>query len=267
MNMRLFDTHCHLDGERFDEDRHAVHQRMAAHGVTRCTVVGFDMPSSRQVISYAHVHPDCLAAVGIHPHDAKTMVNGDLERLTQMLADPRVVALGEIGLDYYYDHSPRDIQYQVMEQQIDLAQALDVPVIYHIRDAHGDMMDMMRSRKGRLPSGIIHCFSGSWEVAKVYLNHGYYVSFAGPVTFKKAPNLQEAAKNVPLDRLLIETDSPYLAPEPHRGRRNEPAYVRHVAEAIARLRGMTLEEVAEITFRNACQVYRLDADGNPRKTV
>ena len=263
MNMRLFDSHCHVDEARFDEDRGAVHDRMAEAGVRLCTVVGSDMATSRHAMEYAASHSDCLAAVGIHPHEASTMAPGDLETLRKMLAAPRVVALGEIGLDYYYDYSSRDVQREVLIRQLDLACELDVPVIYHIRDAHGDMMDLMRSRKGRLPSGIIHCFSGSWEVAKFYLNQGYYISFAGPVTFKKAPHLQDAARQVPLDRLLIETDSPYLSPEPNRGRRNEPSYVRYVAETIARLREIPLEELAEKTFQNALRVYRLEGANEP----
>jgi len=165
------------------------------------------------------------------------------------------VALGEIGLDYYYDLSPRDVQIDVCEKQMELAWQLNVPVAYHVRDAHQDMIDLLKRHKGKLTGGIIHCFSGSWEIAKEYLKLGYYISFAGPVTFKKAPKLQEAAINVPRERLLVETDSPYLAPEPVRGRRNEPGNVYYVAEKIASLRGESLEELAAYTTRNAMDVY------------
>ena len=161
----------------------------------------------------------------------------------------------EIGLDYYYDHSPRDVQRAVCIRQMELAWEIGAPVAYHIRDAHGEMLEIMRGMKNRLTGGIIHCFSGSAETAKEYLRLGYYISFAGPLTFKKAPKLTEAAKIVPKDRLLIETDSPYMAPEPVRGRRNEPANVRYVGMKLAELRGETPEEVAGYTTENAMRVY------------
>ena len=255
--IELFDSHCHVDESKFDGDRDAVHLRMREAGVTRYAVIGSDMASSRHAADYAAAHEGCWAAVGIHPHEASGYREGDLDLLTQWVKDEKVVAIGEIGLDYYYDHSPRDVQRHVCELQMELAYQLDMPVAYHVRDAHQDMLDLMKQRKGRLSGGIIHCFSGSWEIAKEYLKLGYYISFAGPVTFKKAPKLQEAAVNVPLDRLLIETDSPYLAPEPVRGRRNEPTNVRYVAEKIAALRNMTLEELAAATTENALRIYRI----------
>lgn len=255
----LFDSHCHVDGDRFDGDRELVHQRMLEKGVTRYAVIGSDMPSSRQCADYAAVHDGCYAAVGIHPHDAKTWQDTDADLLSQWVKEEKVVAIGEIGLDYYYDLSPRDVQMAVCEKQMELAYRLDMPVVYHVRDAHQDMIDLMKSRKDKLSGGIIHCFSGSWEIAKEYLKMGFYISFAGPVTFKKAPKLQEAAMNVPLDRILVETDSPYLTPEPYRGRRNEPGHVYYVAEKIAALRSMDLAEFALQTTRNAMEVYRIKA--------
>lgn len=253
--IELFDSHCHLDDERFDEDRDDVLGRMREFGVTRCTLIGSDMPTSRRAADFAQAHEGCYAAVGIHPHDAKTYQTGDLDLLARWVQEEKVQAIGEIGLDFYYDNSPRDVQREVCELQIDLAYQLGVPAVFHVRDAHGEMLDILRAHTGRLPGGVIHCFSGSWEVAKEYLRMGFYISFAGPVTFKKAPKLQECAINVPQDRLLIETDSPYLAPEPVRGRRNEPANVRHVCEKIAALRGETVEEVAAYTTRNAMAMY------------
>jgi TatD DNase family protein len=246
-----------VDGDRFDGDREDVHLRMLEKGVTRYAVIGSDMPSSRQCADYAAAHAGCYAAVGIHPHDAKTWQEGDDELLRKWSQEEKVAAIGEIGLDYYYDLSPRDVQKEVCLRQMDLAYELDMPVVYHVRDAHQDMLDLMKSRQGKLSGGIIHCFSGSWEIAKEYLKLGFYISFAGPVTFKKAPKLQEAAVNVPIDRILVETDSPYLTPEPYRGRRNEPGHVYYVAEKIAALRGMPLEEFAAHTTRNAMQVYRI----------
>ena len=254
--MNVFDTHCHLDDEKFDEDREDAYQRMMDAGVRRCVCVGSDLPTSRRSLAFAQAHEGVFAAVGVHPHEAKDAPEGYLDELTQLLAGKKAVALGEIGLDYYYDLSPRDVQRQVMDQQVDLAIRLDVPVIFHIRDAHGDMIDYFRSRK-TLPGGIIHCFSGSAETAREYVKMGFYISFAGPLTFKKAPHLWEAAKAVPMDRLLVETDSPYLAPEPKRGRRNEPANVVWVLKKMAELRDMPEEEMARITWENGCRVYRM----------
>lgn len=253
--MELFDSHCHVDDAKFDADRDDALARMLERGVTRYAVIGSDMASSRHAADFAAAHNGCYAAVGIHPHEAKTMQDGDLDLLARWLKEDKVVALGEIGLDYYYDLSPREVQMDVCEKQMELAWQLNVPVAYHVRDAHQDMLDLLKRHRGKLIGGIIHCFSGSWEIAKEYLKLGYYISFAGPVTFKKAPKLQEAAINVPRERLLVETDSPYLAPEPVRGRRNEPANVRYVAEKIAALRGESLEELAAYTTRNAMEVY------------
>lgn len=255
--IELFDSHCHVDEEKFDTDREDVLMRMAEAGVTRYAVIGSDMATSRHAADFAAAHPQCYAAVGIHPHEAKGFVPEDLQTLKKWTQEEKVVAIGEIGLDYYYDLSPREVQLDVCRQQMELAWELSLPVAYHVRDAHQDMLDLMKQHRAHLTGGIIHCFSGSWEIAKEYLKLGYYISFAGPVTFKKAPKLQEAAVNVPLDRLLIETDSPYLAPEPVRGRRNEPTNVRYVAEKIAALRGISLEELAQATTSNAMAVYRI----------
>lgn len=255
--VELFDSHCHVDEPKFDDDREAVLARMAEAGVTRFAVIGSDMVSSRHAADFAAAHPGCVAAVGIHPHEAKGMRPGDLDTLAKWTQEEKVVAIGEIGLDYYYDLSPRETQMTVLNAQLDLACQCGLPVCFHVRDAHQDMLTLLRGRAGRLPAGIVHCFSGSWEIAKEYLKLGYYISFAGPVTFKKAPKLQEAALHVPADRLLIETDSPYLAPEPVRGRRNEPTNVRYVAEKLAALRGESLEALAERTTQNAMAVYGL----------
>lgn len=257
--MELFDSHCHMIDHKFDTDRDDAIARMLEKGVTRYAEIGTDMESSRQVADFAACHKGCYAVVGIHPHEAKTMKDGDLDLLAAWLKEEKVVALGEIGLDYYYDFSPREVQIDVCEKQMELAWQLNVPVAYHVRDAHQDMLDLMKRHKDKLSGGIIHCFSGSWEIAKEYLKLGYYISFAGPVTFKKAPKLQEAALNVPRERLLVETDSPYLAPEPVRGRRNEPGNVYYVAEKIASLRGESLEELAAYTTKNAMDVYGIKA--------
>ena len=254
-----FDSHCHVDEEAFVEDREEVLSRMKANGVTRCAVIGSDMETSRRAAAFAAAHSGVVAAGGFHPHEASRFRESDLDELREMYQKGWIRAIGEIGLDFYYDHSPRDIQREVCIRQMELAWELKAPVAYHIRDAHQEMLEIMKGMKARLTGGIIHCFSGSAEIAKEYLKLGYYISFAGPLTFKKAPRLQEAVKLVPKDRLLIETDSPYMAPEPVRGRRNEPANVRYVGLKMAELRGEKPEEVAAFTTENAMQVYGINS--------
>lgn len=256
--MKLFDSHCHLDDEKFNEDRAEVIARLREGGVERCVCVGSDLPSSRRCVALAEQYPFIYAAAGVHPHEAKDAPADYLDQLKTLLAHPKVMALGEIGLDYYYDLSPRDVQKRVVQEQLDLACDTDMPVIFHIRDAHGDMFDILRSRS-RLPAGVIHCCSASAEMVREYLKMGFYISFAGPITFKNAAGPVSASQAVPLDRLLIETDSPYLAPVPLRGRRNEPANVRYVLEKQAEIHGVPPEELADITFRNACALYRIPA--------
>lgn len=254
-----FDSHCHVDEEAFDEDREEVLSRMKANGVTRCAVIGSDMETSRRAAAFAAAHSGVVAAGGFYPHEASRFRESNLDELREMYQKGRIRAIGEIGLDFYYDHSPRDVQREVCIRQMELAWELKAPVAYHIRDAHQEMLEIMKGMKARLTGGIIHCFSGSAEIAKEYLKLGYYISFAGPLTFKKAPRLQEAVKLVPKDRLLIETDSPYMAPEPVRGRRNEPANVRYVGLKMAELRGEKPEEVAAFTTENAMQVYGINS--------
>lgn len=258
--LEFFDTHCHIDEPRFDEDRSAVLLRMAENNVTACVCVGSDMETSRRSMAFAKSTPSVYAAVGIHPHEAQYYRPEDCDTLAAWFGEEKVVAIGEIGLDYYYDHSPREAQKIAFEAQLDLACRIGAPAILHVRDAHGDTLDILRSRKSSLPTGIIHCYSGSLESAREYVTLGFYIALGGAVTFKKAPNLWEVAKGLPLDRLLIETDSPYLSPEPFRGRRNEPAYVVHVAERIAALRGEDVEHIAAATTENARRVYRVSEE-------
>lgn len=254
--MELFDTHAHLDDERFDEDRDAVLERMGEHGISRCVLVGADMPSSRRVFALAQEHEGLYCAVGVHPHDAKNILESDYDEMRAMLAHPKAVAWGEIGLDYHYDYSPRDIQRQVFERQLVAAVKLDVPVILHIREAHGDMLSILRAQQ-KLPRCVAHCYSGSWETAKEYLDLGLFISFAGALTFKNAAKLPQVAQNVPLGRLLIETDCPYLSPEPLRGRRNEPANVRFVAQRLGEIRGISQEELRQALWSNSLAFYGL----------
>ena len=254
--MEWFDSHCHVDEVQFDGDRDEVLSRMAAEGITRYAVIGSDIATSRRAVAFAREHAGAVAVGGVHPHEAKDFdPESGLDALRSWYQRGEIRAIGEIGLDYYYDLSPRDTQKEVCRIQMELAWELNAPVAFHIRDAHQEMLDLMKEMKPRLTGGIIHCFSGSPEMAREYLKLGYSISFAGPLTFKKAPKLQETARMVPRDRLLIETDSPYLSPEPMRGRRNEPANVRFVGLKLAELRGESPEEVAAYTTENAMRVY------------
>ena len=253
--MNLFDSHCHLEDERFAEDRAEVMARMEDAGVRRCILAGSDMETSEQIVKMASEYPDVYGVVGIHPHDAKTWTDDCAPRIAEWVRQERIVGVGEIGLDYYYDHSPRDVQKEVFEKQLLLARELNVPAVFHVRDAHGDVLDILRKNRAQLPAGVVHCYSGSVESSREYLDMGFYISFAGPITFKNANKLLDVAKYVPLDRILVETDSPYLAPVPMRGRRNEPAYVQYVAQCIAQLRGISDEEMAQAAFNNTCRLF------------
>ena len=253
----IFDTHCHLDDSRFDEDREAVLDDMQARGFTPCAVVGSDIASSRAVQKLAKTRDFLYFAAGVHPHEATEYTDAIHAELLQMMQDPKCVAWGEIGLDYYYDHSPREVQREVFIRQLEQAAAIQKPVIFHIRDAHGDVLAILKERKHALPQGIIHCFSGSVEQAKLYIKLGFYISLAGPVTFSNARNLHAVAAFVPDDRLLIETDSPYLSPVPVRGQRNDPRNVLHIARQVASLRNTSVEELCARTRKNGMDIFRI----------
>jgi TatD DNase family protein len=253
----LFDTHTHLYNEQFLTDLDQVFKRMAEVKVSRLMCVGFDINSSQQAVAMAESRPGVAAAVGIHPHDAEDATPDYLSRLAELARHSKVVALGEIGLDYYRDLSPRPVQQRVFREQLALVRELEMPVIIHARDAFGDLMEILRRDGISQAGGVIHCFSGSWEVAKEVMKMGFYISLAGPVTYKKSTRLMEIAVRLPLERLLIETDCPFLTPEPFRGRRNEPSYVRYVAERIAALRDMPLEELARATTANAKKLFNI----------
>lgn len=254
----LFDTHCHLNDSRFDADRQEILDDMEAQGVTPCVVVGADMPSSRASQALAQTRPWLYFAAAVHPHDAKDYTDEAHAELLAMMQYPKCVAWGEIGLDFYYDHSPRDVQREVFIRQMEAAREVGKPVIFHVRDAHGEVTDLLRAYKGNLPQGVMHCYSGSVEQAQIYLDMGFYISLAGPVTFKKAPKLWEVAQCVPSDRLLVETDSPYLAPEPVRGKRNDPRNVAYIALRVAELREMPYEELCEMTRRNGLRLFGIE---------
>ena len=255
--LQLFDTHAHLYDPRFDADRDAVLQRMKETGVARCVVVGATMETSRAARDLAEQHDFLSFAAGIHPHDAKDWREESAGELAELLAHPKAVALGEIGLDFHYDHSPREKQREVFDRQIFEGHRAGKPIILHVREAYNDTLDILRAARGHLPPFLVHCFSGSWETAKICLDMGAMVSIAGPVTFKNANKLLDVARHTPLDRLMVETDCPYLAPDPFRGKRNEPSYVRIVAEKIAEIRGISARELAEATYKNGMRFFGL----------
>lgn len=251
-----FDTHTHLDSHRFDEDREAVLEAVYQSDVKLLVNIGADMEGSRASVALAETHDFIYASVGVHPHDVEEMTEADLAELRVLAKHKKVVAIGEIGLDYYYDNSPRDVQKQWFLRQIELAKELDLPYIVHDRDAHGDCMEIIK-QSGYF-RGVMHCYSGSVEMMEELVKMGFYISFAGPVTFKNAKAPKEVATRVPLDKLLIETDSPYLTPEPFRGKRNDSSMVRYVCREIASLRGISEEELAKITTENGKRFFSID---------
>ena len=249
----FIDSHAHIQGAEFASDLHEVIDRAQTAGVEKIVVVGGagELSSNEAAVAVAHSFPGLFATVGMHPHDAKEVSEEDLKRLKELTADPKVVAVGETGLDFYYNHSPRDLQMKIFARFIHMAHETHLPIIVHDRDAHREIAELLRSEGGTNLRGVIHCFTGDYEAAKIFLDLGFYLSFSGILTFKNAGPLREVARKLPLDRILVETDSPYLAPVPHRGKRNEPAFVRLVAEAIAQVKGVGVDEVAEVTSLNA----------------
>ncbi|CAM3968058.1 TatD family hydrolase [Mesobacillus zeae] len=251
----LFDTHVHLNAEQFQEDLPDVIERARSEGVEYMVVVGFDRPTIERAIELCEEHDFIYASVGWHPVDAIDMTDADLDWIKELSSHPKVVALGEMGLDYYWDKSPKEVQKEVFRKQIRLAKEVQLPIVIHNREATSDIMEILKEENASEVGGIMHCFSGSPETAEQCLDMNFYISLGGPVTFKNAKKPKEVAEAVPLDRLLIETDCPYLAPHPYRGKRNEPAYVKLVASQIAELKGATFEEIAEATTRNAKKVF------------
>jgi TatD DNase family protein len=261
--MLFVDSHAHVDGEEYDGDRDEVIARAREAGVRAILNVGTGDPHSgslERAVAMAESYAGVYAAVGVHPHDAKLFDERAAERIRQLVKNSsRVIAWGEIGLDYHYDHSPREVQREVFVKQLRMARRAALPVIIHSREADEDTVSILRAEWGaHEPFGIMHCFGGGMEMAEHVLALGFMISFAGNVTFKKAENLREIARHVPLDRLLIETDCPYLTPVPFRGRRNEPARVVEVARRLAELRGVELEEMGRITTGNFARFFSLE---------
>ncbi|GED72062.1 hydrolase TatD [Brevibacillus reuszeri] len=253
----LFETHAHLNAKEFDEDREEVIARARENGVSTIVNIGFNAETIPTCMELAEAHDFIYAVIGWHPQDAKDMTDEHLEWIEELSRHPKVVGLGEMGLDYYWDTSPKDVQAEVFRKQIRLARKLDMPIIIHNRDAHQDVLTILKEEKAADVGGIMHCFSGSWETAKLALDMNFYISFGGPLTFKNAKQPKEVAAKVPLGKLLIETDCPYLTPHPFRGKRNESGYVRYVCEEMANIRGLSYEEMAQITSDNAKRLFRL----------
>lgn len=253
----LFDTHTHLNAEQYEMDCADVIQRAEEAGVTRMVVVGFDRPTITKAMELIDTYPNLFGVIGWHPVDAVDLTDEDLNWIEELTKHPKVVALGEMGLDYHWDKSPADVQKRVFRKQIHLARKLDLPIVIHNREATNDVLTILEEENAQEVGGIMHCFSGDLEAAKRTLDLGFHISFGGPVTFKNAEETREVAKHVPLNRLLIETDCPYLSPHPYRGKRNEPARVKLVAEQLAELHELSLEELAALTMNNANQLFRI----------
>jgi TatD DNase family protein len=264
----LIDSHCHIDGEAFDDDRDEVVRRALEAGVVAMLNVGTGDPHSddfRQAVAVAERYENVFASVGVHPHDAKLYDAKAEDHLIELAKSEKVIAWGEIGLDYYYDHSPRDVQREVFRGQIRKAKELGLPIIVHSRDADDETVEILRDEylprvaDGNVRGpGIMHCFGGTPEIAKELMSIGFLISFAGNVTFKKAENLLDAARVVPLDRLLVETDCPFLTPMPFRGKRNEPAFVEHTAGFLAEFYGVPFDDLARQTTINFVEFFGLE---------
>lgn len=252
----IFETHAHFDDEAYDKDRDTLLKSLNFHGVEALVNVGASMASSRQSIELAKEYPFIYAAVGVHPEQVEELNEDTMKKLEEMAKEEKVVAIGEIGLDYYYDDVPKDIQKKWFKEQLNLAVKLKKPVIIHSRDAAQDTMEMMKKYQGKL-TGIIHCFSYSKECADFFVKSGYYLGIGGVVTFSNAKKLKEVVKEVPLDRMVLETDCPYLTPTPYRGKRNSSHYLPYVAEEIAKIKEIPVEEVIRITNENAKRVYEI----------
>lgn len=252
----MIDTHAHLQWPDFDRDREFVIERASAAGVQEILGVGYDLKASCEAVQIANNHDGVYAVVGIHPHNAKTVNSEALDSLRRLTQERKVVAVGEIGLDYYRDLSPRTLQKQAFEQQMHLARELQLPVVIHDREAHADVFEVLRKHKNEI-FGVLHCFSGSLQMAEDAIKLGYLISVAGPVTFPNARSLHQVAKQLPLESIVLETDCPWLAPQSKRGKRNETAFIIETARKVAELRGLSLDELMKATSQNAKRLFRI----------
>ena len=257
----LIDSHVHLDDSRYDVDRSDIFSRAEEAGVGAFVTIGCDLATSRAAVDLATNHSNVYATIGVHPHEAKHIEDSWYPQLQQLARHPKVVAYGEIGLDYHYDHSPRNVQRQRFREQIREARALQLPIVIHTREAQEDTVTILREEHAQEIGGVFHCFSGDAWLAKDALDLGFYLSFSGVITFKNASMLREIVQTLPLDRIMVETDCPYLAPIPFRGKRNEPAYVTHVAQTLADLIGNgkpdAFETVSNATVENTKRLFKI----------
>jgi len=257
----LIDSHCHLDLPEFNPDRKEVIRRAFDGGLSALITIGIGLVSSKKAVEIAESRENpgpVYATVGVHPHDAKMVTQKVLDELKILSRSERVVGLGETGLDFYRNLSPRDRQVKAFTEFLDLSGELKLPIIIHDRDAHAEVLDILVTRKGSYVPGVIHCFSGDWNYAKTCMNLGFSISIPGVVTFPKATKLHDVVRRLPSDGILFETDAPFLAPNPHRGRRNEPAYVKYVAKEVAKLRGEKEGELVEQVGKNTCDVFKIN---------
>lgn len=248
-----FDSHAHYDDPAFEPDREDLLNSLPSHNITGVVNTGANIPSSRASIALAERYPFIYAAVGVHPHDVSEMKEADLEELRELCQHKKVVALGEIGLDYHYDHSPRDIQRLWFAKQLKLAADLQIPAVIHSREAAQDTMDIIKA--SGIQKGVLHCYSGHLAMALDYIKMGFYIGIGGVISYKNAAKTQEVAANIPLDHLLIETDAPYLSPVPHRGKRNSSKNLTHTVNAIAQARKTTPQSITKATKENACRIF------------
>lgn len=253
----FIDSHSHLDDERFNEDRDILIKSLKENKIDLAINVGADLQTSINSVKLADQYDNIYATIGVHPHSASEVTEETLNQFREMAKNDKVVAIGEIGLDFYYDNSPRDLQRKWFKEQLILAKELKLPVVIHSRDATKETFDIIKEAQDGTLRGVLHCFSGSVEVAIEYIKLGFYISIGGPVTFKNARVVREVAQAVPLDKLLIETDCPYLTPEPYRGKRNEPKLVSYVAEKIAEIKNISVQELAKTTSKNTKALFSI----------
>lgn len=257
METMIFDTHAHYDDQAFDEDRESLLSQLKAHGIEAVTNVGASMKSCKSTLELAKKHPFIYGAVGVHPNETAELSEEDLSWLKEMAAEEKIVAIGEIGLDYYWDEPDHETQKKWFKRQLCLAEEVKLPVIIHSRDAAKDTLDIMKSQKAQSLGGVIHCFSYSKEMAREYLNMGFYLGIGGVVTFKNANKLKEVVEFMPMDKMVLETDCPYLAPVPNRGKRNSSFYLPYVVDHISAIKKIPKDQVINITNENAKRLYGL----------
>lgn len=256
----LFDSHAHYDDSRFDSDRDFVLSLMRENNVGRILNSCSELSDVPKILEICEKYPFVCASAGVHPHVVESLTEEDMDTLKKICENPHIVAVGEIGLDYYYDSSPRELQKKWFARQINVAREVSLPVIIHDRDAHGDCMDILRAENVQDVGGVFHCYAGSVEMCREILDWGMYIAFGGSLTFKNSVRPKECAEYVPLDRILIETDCPYLTPEPFRGKRNSSLYISKVCEKIAEIKGLSYEQVEEATYKNAMRCFKIEGE-------